>query len=539
MAIHALWEDRYALSVRKGPLDLAKLVGTGDDSDDNVNVASHTNAGAPTSESNDADTPVEIGGDQHFKNREPGATTQGMQIGQVTSGTTMIFGMPVVGNPGITTGQETIEVEKTDGFATARVGGANEASNIFRAGQNPTATFDFVATGKSAVHAAALFFQAGMKQAKHAGHTANVAQKRATFPLNTDGSDPLYYGSFLRKISAAVANSHLLSDAVGTSLTIRASQTEPLTIGLGLSGRLAVTEFDVTNDISGGSESTIFGLDGKKNYLLQDSVVTINDGTRDVALACESFDINCTSEVTPNRFNTFFPLNLVLGNYSVDGSFTIPMLGKGTHAASVTLNQFQDLMADAGVGAGSGVTSTFTPRLLTFGWVSGVTASPGDAVTLKTESTTTSTTAYSANNVTSIELATDVKASLGDGANAKGVVHLTLNSGAETQVEYTATATAGGKTTLTIPSTDFSGDILGAGNTVTYDAITTAQDLRVSVNAIITDVSVGGDTEATMTISFRGMNQFTAGTDSILNHAIKFQYTDDNITKSWGYETHS
>tara|TARA_B100000029_G_scaffold479466_1_gene526550 strand:+ start:658 stop:2262 length:1605 start_codon:yes stop_codon:yes gene_type:complete len=534
MAIHALWEDRYALSVRKGPLDLAKLSGTGGDSADNVNVASHTNAGAPTSESN-ADS-VEIGGNQHFINRTPGATTQGMQIGQVTSGTTMIFGMPVVGNPGISTGQETIEVEKTDGFATSRVGGANEASNIFRAGQNPTATFDFIATGKSAVHAAALFFQAGMKQAKHAGTTANVAQKRATFPLNTDGSDPLYYGSFLRKISATAANSHLLSDGVGTSLTIRASQTEPLTMGLGLSGRLAVTDFKVggdSPDIVGGSESTIFGLDGKKNYLLQDSVVTFNDGTNDVALACESFDINCTAEVTPNRFNTFFPLNLVLGNYSVDGSFTIPMLGKGTNAASVTLNKFQDLMADAGVGSGSGVTSTFTPRLLTFGWVSGVTASPGDAVVLKTASTTT-TAAYNS-TVTAIVLSGDVTATLG----SSGVVHATLDSGAETQIEYTATAASGGNTTLTIPSTDFSSDNLGSGNTVTYDAIKTAQDLRISVNAIITDVTVGGDTEATMTISFRGMNQFTAGTDSIVNHAIKFQYTDDNVAKSWGYETHS
>lgn len=535
MAIHALWEDRYALSVRKGPLDLAKLTGSGGNSNDNRNIASHANTGTPTDANDTAGG--EVGGNQHFKSRDPAGTTQGEVIGQLKTSTTMIFGMPVVGNPGITTGQETIEVEKTDGFATARVGGANEASNIFRGGQNPTATFDFVATGKSAVHAASLFFQGGLKQAKHAGVNTNVAQKRATFPLNTDGSDPLYYGSFLRKISATAANSHLLSDGVGTSLTIRASQTEPLTMGLGLSGRLAVTDFKVggdSPDIASGSESTIFGLDGKKNYLLQDAVVTIYDGTRDVALACESFDINCTAEVTPNRFNTFFPLNLVLGNYSVDGSFTIPMLGKGTHAASVTLNEFQDLMTDAGVGSGSGTSATYTPRLLTFGWVSGVTASPGDAVTLKTESTTT-TAAYSAADVTTIVITGDVTGSLG----SSGVVHATLDSGTETQIEYTAATVASGNTSLTIPSTDFSSDNLGSGNTVTYDAIKTAQDLRVSVNAIITDVSVGGDTEATMTISFRGMNQFTAGTDSIVSHAVKFQYTDDVSNTSWGYETHS
>ena len=528
MAIHALWEDRYALSVRKGPIDLAKITVSGNNAA-NVDCASHTNAGNPTAAQNGSS--VQIGGNQHFKNRTPGPTTQGMQIGQVTSSTTMIFGMPVIGNPGITTGQETIEVEKTDGFATSRVGGANEASNVFRAGQNPTATFDFIATGKSAVHAAALFFQAGMKQAKHAGTTANVAQKRATFPLNTDGSTPQYYGSFLRKISATDENSHILSDAVGTSLSIRASQTEPLTIGLGLSGRLAITEFDIAAEA--GSEGTVFGLDGKKNYLLQDSIITFNDGTNDVALACESFDINCTAEVTPNRFNTFFPLNLVLGNYSVDGSFTVPMLGKGTNAASVTLNKFQDLMTDAGVGSDSGVTSTFTPRLLTFGWVSGVTGDPGATISLGNVSTTT-TTAYSGNSVESIVLSGTHAATLG----TTGVVHVTLNSGAEKQIEYTGTSSVGG-TTLTIPSTDFSGDPLGSGNVVTFDAIKAAQDLRISVNAIITDVSVGGDTEATMTISFRGMNQFTAGTDTIVNHAIKFQYTDDNVANSWGYESHA
>ena len=437
MAIHALWEDRYGLSIRKGPLDLTNFTS-------GVDQASHDNDGAPT-------TSGAVGGDYHFNPiAHTTVATVGQAIGQrTTAGGAVIFGMPVIGNPDFSTGQENIEVQKTDGFATQRVGASNEASDIFRSGQNPSASFDFVATGKSLVHAGLLFFQAGVKEDTTTGNI-----KHMKFPNNTDGSDPLYYGTFLRKISTAASNSRALSDGVGTSFSLRASQSEPLTCGLGMSGRILVTDFNVTSDINGTlDEAEIFGLDGKKNYLLQDSIVTFEDSTgADVALAAESFDINCSSEVAPNRFNTFFPLNLVLGNYTIDGSFTIPALGKGTRAAYVTGNVFQELLADAGTGASAGQSAYFTPRLLTFNWVTAVTGEPGDSITLSNPAA--------------------------------------------------------------------------------------AQDLQVRVNAIITDVSWGGDNETTMTISWRGLNQFDAGTDNIATDgdALKIMYYDD-IEETWGHVT--
>jgi hypothetical protein len=436
MAIHALWEDRYGLSIRKGPIDLTKFTGSGG------NLASHDNDGTPITDST-------VGGKHHFNPVDLSAGgTLGASMGMRTgASTSFIFGMPVIGNPDFSAGQETIEVQKTDGFATQRIGAANEASDIFRAGQNPSTSFDFVATGKSVVHAAAVFFQAGVKQDST---TANI--KHIKFPNNTDGSDPIYYGSFLRKISTATSNSRMLSDGVGTSFTLRASQTEPLTCGLGMSGRLMITDFNVTDDINGAlDESVIFGLDGKKNYLLQDSIITFEDAAGNhVALAAESIDFNCSAEVQPNRFNTFFPLNLVLGNYTIDGSFTIPALGKGTYATDVDGNTFQGLLADAGSGAGAGQSAYFTPRLLTMSWVTAMSGNPGDRVT------------------------------------------------------------------LSVPAA--------------------AQDFQIRVNAIITDVSWGGDNEATMTISFRGMNQFTAGTDTIVTDgdAVKIIYYDDQ-SASWGH----
>jgi hypothetical protein len=134
MAIHALWEDRYGLSIRKGPIDLSKLSATVD-ADANVDVASHNNDGTPTA-SQMLDGTTQVGGDQHFNARDTTTTGQGRVIGQrISTGSSIVFGMPVIGNPDFSTGQETIEVQKTDGFATQRVGAANEASDIFRAGQ--------------------------------------------------------------------------------------------------------------------------------------------------------------------------------------------------------------------------------------------------------------------------------------------------------------------------------------------------------------------------------------------------------------------
>jgi len=435
MAIHALWEDRYGLSVRKGPIDLANLATA------QADIASHDNDGNPTA----------TWGAAHFVAVDPASAAAGTVMGQRKGTTTdIIFGIPVIGNPDFSTGQDQIEVQKTDGFATQRVGAAGEASDIFRAGQSPSTSFDFVATGKSLTSAGSVFFQNGTKEL-----TGTLQKKKLVFPSAADGSDPTYYGTFLRKISASESNSRILSDGVGTSFALRASQTEPLTCSLGMNGRILVTDFDIDGD-SAMTEAVGFGLDGKKNYLLQDCVVSVRTAAdQNDVLAVESFDVNCSAEVSPNRFNTFFPLNLVLGNYTADGSFTAPMLGKGTN--TLTANSFQTHMADAG-NTSSTQSTTYTPLLITFSWVTAISAA------------------------------------------------------------YSASGTRMTDAQLTEPAA--------------------AQDLQIRVNAIITDVSIGGDTEATTTISFRGMNQFTAGTDTIIADAIEILYYDDQAA-SWGFNPYT
>lgn len=549
MAIHALWEDRYGLSVRKSQIDLSDLTGSSDTS------ASHDNTGAQTGTGDSA-------GKRHFQSISGNG---GEVIGQVTAanptdyaGHIWIFGLPVTGNPGVASGQETIEVQKTDGFATQRVGGQDEASDIFRAGQNPTASFDFVATGKSLIHVSSLFFQNGLKEDADAKY-----RKVAVLPSNTDGAEPLYYGTFLRKISSNADNSHMLSDSIASSLSLRATQTEPLTASATLNGRLAIGDADISSFQGTPSEATMFGLDGNRNYLLQDSLITFEaDGGQDIIMACESFDISMTAEVTPNRFNTFFPINMVLGNYTVEGSFTVPMLGKGANA-DLNYDYFMGLLTDAGV-SGTGQESFYTPKLFTVNWLStdvnhghtgenfygALNTLPGQKVNFK--DTTIAGTALESASTSSVTIAGNYEGlfggSGGAGAGAStthvAVIEITDDAGnrRDFKVQFNQIGGTAEEPTTELnfetnaqTAPDFSTNKASVGNKVRI--ITgSAFDLTMRCNAVITDCTVGGATEATMTISFRAMNQFIAGTDTLSQDAFYMEFRDD-INGEWGFNT--
>lgn len=508
MAIHALWEDRYALSVRKQAVDLSELSATAT----GVSV-------------NNEGTFNETAHHTHFKTGEDNI------IGQLTANSgTEIFGLPITGNPGITTGQETIEVQKTDGYATQRVGGVDEASDVFRAGQSPSASFDFIATGKSLISFTSLLFQNGQKEIANAQTTTDYSVKIAKLPSNLDGSEPAYYATFIRKISSDQANSHYLADAVATSVSFRASQTEPLTVSGSLNGRIMGAGLDLSaynNNAAGDApdEAVMFSLDGKRNYLLQDSVITFEDtGGNDVVMACESFDLTVTSEVTPNRFNTFFPLNMVLGNYTVEGSFTVPMLGKG---GSNVLNYdyFMDLLTDAG-SSGNATTSSYTPKRFTVNWI---TPSGSPTLTAGTNlkfADTVLDTTFAASGTT-YSITGDYSAFGTEAAFAlkydDGNIRVIKGTIAQNGTDTTMTAT-----------TDNTGQGAAQDNEL-FLVPWSSQDIMMRSNTIITDVSVGGSTEATMTVSFRSLNKFTAGTDTIIQDAFFLGYQDDT-TVAWGYE---
>ncbi len=533
MAIHAIWEDRYAFSIRKGPVDLLDE-NTGGATPDAV---SHKNNGAPTS--NTANN-IQYGGAGHFYtggNTVVGVCsgTAGTIIAQRNAATTtagsFIYGVAVTGNPDVATGQENIEVEVRDGASLPRINRGTEASNsgsttAFRGTQTPTFSLDFVPTSKSLFHIGSTFFQTGAKEYKNG--STNFSVKQLTTPAEGAGAAPLYYGTVVRQISAAGADSRLLSDAVCNSFSLSSDQGTPLTASAGFTGRMAVSNYNT------GTRADDFTLDDGRNYLLRDCqclvttplkevtytagsasggavpsvggkykigsaatgiVVEIltadagSDGSRTGKLliketdgsfrnavgsgpgtltnfdsdtstwTCtvaqnsieehflmpiESFSIDCSSDVSYSFYNERFPVNMVMGGYTVDGSITIPGAG---YNSRVILRHLQEIFASAGSGNSSG-SASILPIDIGFYW------------------------------------------------------------------DATITGTLGGH--ITLPT-----------------APAHARDLHMRTHGMITDVTTGGDNEMTTTISFSCRNEFNAA-GALARKGFSIDLKDD-LDETWGY----
>tara|TARA_Y100000996_G_scaffold414109_1_gene404095 strand:- start:1571 stop:2086 length:516 start_codon:yes stop_codon:yes gene_type:complete len=95
----------------------------------------------------------------------------------------------------------------------------------------------------------------------------------------------------------------------------------------------------------------------------------------------ESFSIDCSSDVSYTYFNNQFPINMVMGAFSIEGSVTIPGDGRNSNH---TANALQDIFAKAGAGTGAG-SSALTPVQIGFYWLATpVTNAPGTDTTIPT-----------------------------------------------------------------------------------------------------------------------------------------------------------
>ena len=368
MAIHALWEDRYGLSIRKGPLDLAEKTASGTSISDAV---SHTDAGAPT---NHLISSKQRGGKGHFYgggvDHEVGEGAVGSAMGQrladSNAADSVCYGVAVTGNPDWSTGQEMIDVDVADGYTTPRMNSGitdatSGATSIFRGVQTPTGSIDFIPTSKSLFSVGSTFFQTGATERESA-----LAQKQLTVPVTGAGSTPLYYATLARQISTNAADSRVLSDALCNSFALSCDQGTPLSCSAGFTGRILVTNFDMSTDIDGAGQTPNLTLDEGRNYLLQDCQCTIatTSGT-DILMPIESFNIDCSTDVSYSYFNNQFPINMVTGAYSIEGSVTIP--GEGRNSQH-TPNALQEILAKAGAGTSTGSASV-TPIQIGFYWL--------------------------------------------------------------------------------------------------------------------------------------------------------------------------
>ena len=384
MAIHALWEDRYGLSIRKGPLDLGDRTNSGGTSTV-TDACSFTDAGVPT---NNVVSSKQKGGRGHFyggtADHDQGTAEIGATIGQrIATGTganSIAYGLAVTGNPDWSTGQEMVETDVADGYTTPRMNAdttdALSGSTVYRGVQTPTGSVDFIPTSKSLFSVGSCFFQSGATE-----KTGALNHKQLTTPVVGAGSAPSYYGSLLRQISTDSADSRVLSDAVCNSFSLSSDSTTPLTCSAGFTGRLLVTNFNMDTAIAGSIKPTV-KLDDGRNYLLQDCQCTIaTTSDTDILMPIESFSIDCSSDVSYTYFNNQFPINMVMGAFSIEGSVTIPGDGRNSNH---TANALQDIFAKAGAGTGAG-SSALTPVQIGFYWLATpVTNAPGTDTTIPT-----------------------------------------------------------------------------------------------------------------------------------------------------------
>ena len=539
MAIHALWEDRYAFSIRKGGLDLLNE----DSVSDTAIGASHKSDGTPTTHANNAN--VQFGGAGHFfggggTNVGVCSGTDGTVIAQRntanTTANSFIYGIPVTGNPDIVTGQEMIEIDVQDGSTLPRLSRGSEASNsgstsAYRGVQTPTFSMDFIPTSKSLFQVGATFFQTGTKEERTGSvGNYNFSVKQLTTPPEGAGSEPNYYATMVRQISTSGADSRLLSDAVCNSFSLSSDQSTPLTCSAGFTGRLMVSNYNT------GTRSDDFTLDDGRNYLLRDCQCLITTPLKEVAFtggtaaggsnpsvggvykigaAAKGVCVEILVAIDGSQADDAKTGTLLLKE--IDGSFETAVSGgngtltadTGTQAFSCTVAQgsikehFLMPIESFNIDATSDVSYSFYnerfPTNIVIGGYSieGSVTIPGGGF----------------NDRVILRHLQEIFASAGAGQSRGSSAVLPI------QVRFywdsTVTGNLGDHITLPI-------------------APAQARDLHIRTNAMITDITTGGDNELTTTISFSCRNEYTAtGVLAVKGFSIDLK---DDLAETHGYD---
>jgi hypothetical protein len=437
MAIHALWDDQYAFSVRKGPLDWTDQTTGGTATD----AVSHQDDGDATQHDDGATPPVEFGGDQHFAATRPavtGSVALGRVIGMPTTTTAVNFGIPVTGNPDFASGVEIIETPVADGQVVGRVGGGsagNDQSNIFRGGSSPTFSMEFVPTVQSLMLVGSTFFQEGTAQEADKLQLRTVAAGQV--------SDPMYVASVLRKMSTSAADSRILSDCVANSFSLSADRSTPLTCSADFTGRVLVTDYNASTGAAGSAADTT--IDIGRNYALHDCKAAISEGTAatQYVIPVDAFSLNGSMETGYTFYNQTTPQSILTGPQSWEGSITIPLAGRGSQLSNIAMSRILSQL-----GSNS--------------------ASPSGTVT---------------------------------------PIHISLY--------WSATPNAGDIGAAITQPTSLAG----------------VRDLHIRLCCVITDISVGGDSEATQTLSFRCLNQMTSVSD-VARNAVSIDMKADHASNN-------
>lgn len=544
MAIHALWEDRYAFSIRKGGIDLLNET-TGS----NATLAvSHTNAGTPTSNTSGN---TQFGGAGHFfaghASTDFGVCTgtAGTPIAQrnAASNTTtssFIYGIPVTGNPDIVTGQEMIEIDVQDGSTLPRLSSGSEASNsgstsAYRGVQTPTFSMDFIPTSKSLFQVGATFFQTGTKEYNN---SSNFSVKQLTTPPEGAGSEPNYYATMVRQISTSGADSRLLSDAVCNSFSLSSDQSTPLTCSAGFTGRLMVSNYNT------GTRSDDFTLDDGRNYLLRDCQCLITTPLKEVAFTGGTGTVVVGGKYKIGTSATGICVEILV---AIDGGQS-----DGAKTGTILIKETDGSFSGA-VSGGTGTltnfdgnTASLSASVATTNSVDAVNHSVKEHFLMPIESfniDATSDVSYSFYNERfptniviggySIEGSVTIP---GGGFNDRVVLrHLQEIFASSGSGQSTGSATVLPIQVRFYWDSTVTGNL---GNHITLPiAPAQARDLHIRTNAMITDITTGGDNELTTTISFSCRNEYSAtGALAVKGFSIDLK---DDLAETHGYDAES
>lgn len=330
MALLVPWMERYGFDWRRD-VDLSKVVDATGSVDATVTTVDNT----AKVNTYDPSNSYVINAFKH-QTADPVTAASG-GLGIIKSGSTItpittFFGVPTTNKPIFSPGQEILESNKAIGESAPTAGAGY---NFKRGILAPSTTYELEADPKTITPFFWNMFQKGSLVDPTAGAGGDQYYYTFKLPTAAQGAEPEMFANLINiKGGGSEAESHLLSDAVGTSLRLSSAENEALLMSQEFTGR----HLGIVGDDAGFSQANVVLNYAEVNpYLWQNVLVVIEDevANNHVVVDAASFELTLTAIIALTRYNSKFPKRFVITGYTIDGSLSIPW-----SAANVGANYF-------------------------------------------------------------------------------------------------------------------------------------------------------------------------------------------------------
>lgn len=236
---------------------------------------------------------------------------------------TTCFGVPVTNEPEFEPAVEILERKK----ATGRPGLVTGTGyDINRGIVAPSATYEFDVDPSLVVLPLWSIFQQGTSQSTNT-YTFQLPGLAAGVDLDADLFLQLYKSRGASVFtSAAKDDDLLLTDAVGTGLTLTGSENEPLHMALTVAGRY----LEDVGGVNNFTEANVtLNMPELNPYMWYEFFVTIQDRSAGTSgdhyvVSASGFQLNIAPVISLRRYNSKYPVKCLYLDYGVSGSLRIP-----------------------------------------------------------------------------------------------------------------------------------------------------------------------------------------------------------------------